>query len=579
MVQEGRCELVEAVNVYWITRHAENAIARFYWDQQILEDLFTESNWGLPAFSHTVLQAPDRIPPEDRAILVIPARHHATDDDVLWFSSQLHHWSHPVIFLTGDEESAFPIRRFRHPRGMRFWVQTPSLSAHAGLNIRKLGDGYAPGTRENLPAFLPDKPVPLFFSGQITHPLRESAWEWMNKIDGAVVNRTAGFTQGFSRIQYTAGLATAKLAVAPGGPCTPDTFRTFEALEAGCVPIVDNPAYWTYLFDRTPPFPMLGEWSELPEVVDDLLRRHPVPAYRSQAFWINHKRRMAHDLKEDLAHVPSPTDSNDQITVLVPTSPIPSHPDTSIIEATIASIRSCLPRAEILICCDGVRPEQEPLRAAYDIYLARLVWLANHQWANVAPVIFDEFSHQARMTKAVLDLVRTPLILFVEHDTPLVPPIPFDQLIQPVLGGSVNVIRLHHEASILEPHRHLMIDLDPQMIDGVPLLRTIQWSQRPHLSTTKFYRWLLHTYFHPDSRTMIEDVVYGPAHVEYEEYGLAGWRKFAVAVYAPTDTDNIKRSTHLDGRGEEPKWGIQNYPPTGELPLGYPLSITHMGER
>ena len=44
----------------------------------------------------------------------------------------------------------------------------------------------------------------------------------------------------------------------------------------------------------------------------------------------------------------------DLVTVLIPVSPIPSHPSTEVLDVTIDSIRTRLPDAEIIIMFDGV---------------------------------------------------------------------------------------------------------------------------------------------------------------------------------------------------------------------------------
>lgn len=101
----------------------------------------------------------------------------------------------------------------------------------------------------------------------------------------------------------------------------------------------------------------------------------------------------------------------DLVTVLVSTSPIKSHPDTSIIEKTVESIRKKLPENEIFIMIDGIRNEQEYLRENYQEYIRRLLWLCNHKWSNVLPIVFPEFRHQQGITKETIKMVNTPTIL------------------------------------------------------------------------------------------------------------------------------------------------------------------------
>lgn len=241
------------------------------------------------------------------------------------------------------------------------------------------------------------------------------------------------------------------------------------------------------------------------------------------------------------------------ITVVVTTSPIPSHPSTAIIDETITSVRAHLPDAEIILMCDGVRPEQEHMRSAYENYLQRVLWSADHVWGHTLPLIHDKHLHQAGCTKHALRHVHTPLLLFVEGDTPLTDGhIPWAAISKTILFGDAHVVRFHHEASILEPHRYLMLDDDPQDVRGVPLTRTVQWSQRPHLASVAWYRELLARWFPTDEPEFIEDQVYGRLITAYERDGEMGWMNWRTWIYTPDG--NIQRSYHTDGRAGESKY-------------------------
>lgn len=238
------------------------------------------------------------------------------------------------------------------------------------------------------------------------------------------------------------------------------------------------------------------------------------------------------------------------VTVLVSTSPIPSHPSTKLIEETVASVRRHLPDAEIVLMCDGVRAEQEHRRADYDEYLHRLLWLAAHEWDSAVPLAADDHQHQANMTRRALTLVDTPLILFMEHDTPLVTdePIDWPAVTEALLADELDLVRFHHEAHILDCHRYLMVDQEPQSVKGCPVMRTRQWSQRPHVARVDFYRRLLDDHFPPSARTMVEDLAYSVV----QRYP---WRFHRLAIYAPQP--NMKRSLHTDGREGEDKYEMQ----------------------
>jgi hypothetical protein len=187
-----------------------------------------------------------------------------------------------------------------------------------------------------------------------------------------------------------------------------------------------------------------------------------------------------------------------------------------MVEQTIRDIRANLPDCEIIIMLDRIRPEQEDRRGAYEEYKRRLLWLAHHTWHNVLPIIFDEHMHQAAMTREALNQVATPTIFFVEHDAPITPDHDFDwqTLTDAIMQGDANIIRFHNEAGVLPEHEYLMLGPVEQITGktsapDVPVRKTMQWSQRPHLASTAFYRQMIKNYFNPKSRTMIEDVIHG----------------------------------------------------------------------
>lgn len=235
-------------------------------------------------------------------------------------------------------------------------------------------------------------------------------------------------------------------------------------------------------------------------------------------------------------------------TVLIPVSPIPSHPSTEILDHTIASIRERLPESEIIVLFDGVPAWHEDMRKDYEDFKQAMLWRIEHQLHNVVPLVFDKHSHQSLMVKKALELVRTPLLLFSEQDTPLTGEIPFERITEAVSTGYANLVRFHHEAQVHPEHEYLMLDKEPIDILGVPYLRCRQWSGRPHLASTKFYRDIAEKYW-DDQPRFIEHIMYGVV-VE------GAYDEFRLHIYAPEGTQ--VRSLHLDGR----RSGAKSYDPT-----------------
>ena len=61
------------------------------------------------------------------------------------------------------------------------------------------------------------------------------------------VKFTDGFSQGLDTDEYFELLNNSKLCLCPQGAHSPETFRLFEALSVGTIPIVDKlPKLWYY---------------------------------------------------------------------------------------------------------------------------------------------------------------------------------------------------------------------------------------------------------------------------------------------------------------------------------------------
>jgi len=226
---------------------------------------------------------------------------------------------------------------------------------------------------------------------------------------------------------------------------------------------------------------------------------------------------------------------------VVPVSPIKSHPDTSILEETLKSIRihtDC----PIIVTFDGVREEQKEMEPAYREFIKRMLWKINFEYKDILPVIFGKHNHQSGMMRTVLNQIDVPMILYVEQDTPLTPDrdIDFEKCKDYIRSGKSNVIRFHFEEVIPKPHKHLMVG---EVEDGFQ--KTIQWSQRPHLASQEMYR-IIMGLFSENSNCFIEDYAHGVLQDLWNEQGMAGWEKWRVCIYHPEG--GIKRSYHTDGR-------------------------------
>lgn len=526
------------IKIYFLSLLSDTP-KRGYWDYALLEDLLPKGE----------VAEVESIPEGDFGIVVLPARSH--HKEINRVNRELSKLKSVLLFLMGDEEAVFPVSKIKH-NNILIWVQNPDPKLDP--KHRKLGCGYPPQIHNNVDNPCPDKTYDWFFSGQMTHIRRYLCVNKLCHMDNGFMHTSEGFTLGIPQNEYYDKMSHAKVAPCPSGPVTVDTFRLFEALELGLVPIADNETpskdwtgFWRWIFEEDVPFPTLNKYDDLPGYVSDCVAKYPALNNRVQAWWMRKKMQIRHQIEDDIFYLYGQYVGN-EITAIVPVSPIPSHPDTKILEETIKSIRHHLSNSQIILCFDGVRAEMEDRRGAYEEHIRRILWMCR-KWDFVTPYIFDEHKHQSGMMRAVINDVKSPVVLFVEQDTPLVTDyeIPFSDLSETIIMGDANVIRFHHEARIPKEHSHMMIG-DPEL----ELQKTIQWSQRPHLASRAFYRRIMSDYFTDNSRCFLEDLLHGKLLESYALDNKLGWDQWRTFIYHPSG--NIKRSYHTDGRAGAKKY-------------------------
>lgn len=525
------------IEIKYYSADPDKTPASGYWDQALLSDLLSH-----PVFKN--MNAPKG------AIVILPAPYQGQFIDKI--NAELTKYDWVLLFLTSDEESKFPVEEIKHPN-IKIWVQYPKQGRHDKFG--KLPLGYTTETRKNL--LFTDKTLNVFYSGQKTHERRIMCSEALElikeKVKNVYVNDTPGFSQGLSPDMYMANMSNAKVAPAPAGPVSADSFRAYEALEAGAVPIFDqislagDSEYANYLFGSVP-FATIADYKDLPGYTKDLLKEYPAINNEVQAWWLQTKRNLIWQFVADIEAL-SGNKHKERVTAIIPVSPIKSHPSTEILEATIDSIRHHLPEAEILITFDGVRREQEKMRKDYEEFTRKALFLCNTKW-NATPFIFKKHTHQVGMARVVLEHVKTPVILYMEQDTPLVTDysIEWDYLMAKITLCEANIIRFHFEARIPDEHKHLIIG-EPEN----KLLKTVQWSQRPHLASADFYKYMLEKNFSEKAKCFIEDKIHSVVQLDYANMGFRGWDLWKLFIYYP-DEQNIKRSLNNDGRAGAAKY-------------------------
>ncbi len=459
-------------------------------------------------------------PPTDEG--VVAALSHRIDTDIV---RTLGKYPWVLAVHTSDESHEWNANEIKRT-GVKLWMQYPTPAQSGDRNILI---GCQEDTQKLLPELkaLKDRPYEWAFSGQVNHAKRYEMAKTLESCANGQFRTSPGFSQGLTREEHLRLLANSRIAPCPSGSVHPDSFRLYEALEAGCYPICDSPGFWQWMHV---PVATVENWSELP----DLMARYDLDTIQREtnkvaAWWHNYKLDFARNLVQDVENLSGTPIPRDEPTILIPTSPIPSHPNITHIQNCIERVRSYLPTSEIIIMVDGWNV------VSYDEYVRRLLEYAKHAF-NIRVVIFDQHLHQTGMTKKVLETVTTKYLFYVEHDTYPMGEIPFTQLLGLLARDDVNSIRLFHYAEVHPDHTHLFGK--PQDVGGLPLMKTFQWSQRPHLAKVSWYKQILNDYCQRND--MIEDIMYYVC----KDAGWAGW--MGMWVYSPEG--NMVRSGHSYGR-------------------------------
>lgn len=200
-----------------------------------------------------------------------------------------------VIIVTGNENVSNFHTAIKHPN-CKVWLQTPEIEDQAD---RFLGFGYP---TEDIKDFdrgvIRSRPYLVSFAGQVNHIRRRQAVENVRIMKNHFIFETPGFNQGMAYNDYREMLLSSKIVACPGGPETPDTFRVYEALEAGCIPIVDLVSarnaenytgnYWEKVFEFCP-LPVIYHWETLPIVVEEIMQNYLKVRDEVQEWWVHAK--------------------------------------------------------------------------------------------------------------------------------------------------------------------------------------------------------------------------------------------------------------------------------------------------
>jgi hypothetical protein len=249
------------------------------------------------------------------------------------------------------------------------------------------------------------------------------------------------------------------------------------------------------------------------------------------------------------------------ITSLISTSPSPADPSVEQIQRTVRKVREYpeLKDQPVFIMCDGVYDNlryrwQSDLDAKtgasdeilqeridrYAEYKARLLpWCAEN---GIQTLVCEQHTHRANMIRQALTQIQTACILPLDHDTYPIGEIPWDNLRLAMEDPRVNAIRFYYLPEVHVAHREL-ISSEIETIAGVPIAKTVQYSDSGNIQRADFMRYILERYIGKESKCFIEDALY-PI---WDKAKWDGWDVFKMWVYLP---ENAQHYTHEFSRAD-----------------------------
>ena len=223
------------------------------------------------------------------------------------------------ILLLSDENIAEPcewlhdpnctmcIRNYVHPLYLGHKkVYTVGLGYNNNFTNSSAGEGW--NTKR-----IDERKYIWSFSGT-PHGDRGHMLDVFESIPNNYTRRTKSFDSedGLRCEKYPQLMGDTQFALVPPGQDSMDSFRMYEALEAGCIPVALhrtkqlplNPSYWHYIFrgEKEMPFIVADTWEEAYDKVADMILNQDTEKVRCeiQKFWMRHKEEWRSEIKRRL---------------------------------------------------------------------------------------------------------------------------------------------------------------------------------------------------------------------------------------------------------------------------------------
>ena len=231
------------------------------------------------------------------------------NEQMRFLNDQLRNFRWVLLVSIGDEGSGQHLEFIDHPRAS-IWIYDPKPGKYP--EFHSLPAGPLQQVQECLPNMVGNKTWDWSWTGSI----RDIKWDAEIR---ALPGNGKYCTGHLGHEGYTQLLLDSKVVPCRPSWTSPETCRLYDALEAGCVPIVgtypsenppghcwwrnykyDWPHFWENVLGETPPFPVITSSDQLAGAVQMALAEWPANAQRISTWWNLYKARLIDSLQAEV---------------------------------------------------------------------------------------------------------------------------------------------------------------------------------------------------------------------------------------------------------------------------------------
>lgn len=271
------------MNVFWHNWRGN-------WDCSLLREIF-DNNEGFEQFEGTPSEHMAR--GKSEAVVIFGFQEDATELVALLNSLKKF-----LFIYVSDECNRLDFRQI--PKHGKVWNQCWTTAHQTTDRHLLLGCRY--DTAQIIEGLNKEKKYLWSFVGQAQES-RTHTYSIFERMKGGKLIKTTGFggqNDGLPYNEYLQIFCNSKIVLCPMGNNCADTFRLYEAIEAGALPIVEGADYWS---EFGVPFPCVSDWGAAEWIINDYeLNPDKLIAHteKTRLWWKDYKRKVLQDIKIDL---------------------------------------------------------------------------------------------------------------------------------------------------------------------------------------------------------------------------------------------------------------------------------------